>query len=138
MPKAPPKVIDSIRTRARKFACVEESIACKGTPIESASFKINKKAFLFLRPAQLMVKLRESLPDASKRAADSPDTLQAGASGWVTAKLNAARSVPVAVLERWVDESYRLFSERAPSRAARSTVSTKLPVTKKKTASKSK
>ena len=41
---------------AKKLPATEEAIACKGTALESRSFKIAGKAFLFVGPKHALVK----------------------------------------------------------------------------------
>lgn len=85
---------------------VETGIACEGTPVESRTFKVNTRAFLFLRPGNLMLKLGPSLPQAAKLAAKHPG-IRAGAGGWIT--LTGSHPTP-AILARWVKESYQLMA----------------------------
>ena len=98
----------------RKFALrlpdAEEGVACKGTPLEARTFKIGKKAFLFLRPKEARLKLGASLKDAAKRASKEPDRYVVGASGWVLLKFDDATD-PLDVFTRWVSESHALFSK---------------------------
>jgi hypothetical protein len=42
-------------------------------------------------------------------AGDDLDNYQVGKSGWVTLRFPAGESPGMAVLERWVDESFRLL-----------------------------
>ncbi len=86
---------------------VDEGIACKGTAAESSAFKVRNKTFLFARETQMMVKLDESLPEATRLAQEDPSHYRVG-SGWVTVKFG---SLPAReMLVRWIAESYRIMA----------------------------
>ncbi len=104
--KAP---MQALRKAALRYPGAEEGVACEGTPIESRTVKARNKAFLFLTTGHARLKLRESLPEATKLAQKRPDQFQVGSGGWVKASLNADGSTPIEVLERWIGESYRLM-----------------------------
>ena len=55
-----------------------------------------------------MVKLRASLAEAGKLATKRPNCYKVGASGWVTVPFSHDESPPPGLLERGIDESYRL------------------------------
>jgi hypothetical protein len=101
------------RKLALQYPEAKEGIACAGTSLEKRTIKARNKAFLFLGPKDLMLKLGESLADARKLASREPDRYQAGASGWVKVNLENHPPPPLEVLERWIDESYRLLAPRA-------------------------
>jgi hypothetical protein len=102
--------MQALRKAALRYPGTEEGVACEGTPIESRTVKARNKAFLFLTVGHARLKLRESLPEATKLAQKKPDQLQVGAGGWVKATLSADGSTPLDVLERWIGESYRLMA----------------------------
>lgn len=66
----------------RRHPGVEEGIACAGTSIESRTLKVCGKAFAFVRPGNLMLKLSDSLGAAKAMAARAPERIKVGASGW--------------------------------------------------------
>ncbi len=101
---------DILGELARRHPDVEEGVACKGTSVESRTYKVKGKAFLFVRPAEARLKLEGSLAEASKLAEKDPAAYSAGAKGWVAFKLAAAP--PKERLERWVAESYGLFAPK--------------------------
>ena len=92
---------------------VQQGIACAGTAVESRTFTIRKKAFLFVRPKAIMLKLRESLPEAVSLSSKEPKRFKAkaGAENWITIQLDAGPVPPAKLLERWVAESYRILAE---------------------------
>ena len=104
------KLFEAFRKAALGHAGVEESLACKGTAIESASFKVRGKSFLFLRPATAMLKLESSKAQAQSLATRSPHACKVGASGWTTLTFSEPAAVNLKLAEKWVAESYNLFS----------------------------
>jgi hypothetical protein len=102
--------MQALRRAALRYPGTEEGVACEGTPIESRTVKARNKAFLFLTVGHARLKLRESLPEATKLAQKRPDEIQVGSGGWVKASLSAGGSTPIEVLERWIGESYRLMA----------------------------
>jgi hypothetical protein len=97
--------MQALRTAALRYPGTEEGVACEGTPIESRTVKAKNKAFLFLTIGHARVKLRESLPEATKLAQKEPNHFQVGSGGWVKATFSDDGSTPRDVLERWIGES---------------------------------
>ncbi len=89
-----------------------ERVACKGTALECSAFKARDKAFLFLGASELKVKLRESLAEAARLAAEDPARYRVGASGWVTVKFCPDQPLPLELLKRWVGDSYRAVAPK--------------------------
>jgi hypothetical protein len=102
--------MQALRKAALHHPGTEEGVACEGTPIESRTVKARNKAFLFLTIGHARLKLRESLPEATRLALKRPHQFQVGSGGWVKASLSADGTTPLDVLERWVGESYRLMA----------------------------
>ena len=96
---------------ALAFPEVEVGIACKGTAVECVTFKARGKAFLFLARTNLRLKLGKSLPEASALAAKEPDRYEVGAHGWIKVT-SGDKPLPMDVLTRWIDESYRLLAPK--------------------------
>jgi hypothetical protein len=71
---------------------------------------VNQRAFLFLRPASVVLKLKESVGDVESLAAKEPDLYNAGAGGWATVRRPTEGTLPMDVMERWIGESYRLMA----------------------------
>jgi hypothetical protein len=99
-----------LRKLAMKHAGVVEALACAGTAAESAAFKTGKKTFLFARPKEMRFKLKDSVPEMTKLAAEDPERYESGLGGWCCVKLGAYGLPPVEQVERWVAESYRLIA----------------------------
>ena len=102
----------ALRTLALQYPECEEGIACKGTAIECTTFKARSKAFLFMARADVRIKLRESLPEAAKLAVKEPGRYTVGASGWIKVTFSDDEPLPLDVLTRWIDESYRLLAPK--------------------------
>ena len=101
------EVILRLRDLALAFPEVAEGESCV-----KRSFKVRKKGFLYLgenaKGYDVMVKLGPSLEEASALVADRPDTWSVGKGGWAILKFGSEELPPEGLLERWMDESYRL------------------------------
>lgn len=103
---------------ARTLPDVAAGVACAGTKLESRTFRVGTKSFLFLSPTQLRLKLDASVAEAKKLG------IGVGANGWTTLSLDALPSV--AVLRRWIGESHALVApSRTGSRATNPGAATK-------------
>lgn len=93
---------------------VTRGIACAGTALESQTFAVNKKTFLFLSPKEARLKLDDSVAQAKAMG------LAVGANGWV--KIPLADVPGTSILQQWIAESYSLMAPaaKAPRAAARS------------------
>ena len=88
---------------ALALANVEQGTACVGTALESRTYSIGKKSFLFISRKDARLKLSKSTAEAKRLGLD------VGANGWVKLALDA---LPVAsVLKRWIAESHALAGE---------------------------
>jgi len=92
----------NLATIARALPGVEQGIACAGTALESRTYQVKGKSFLFVSKQQARLKLAASAPEARKLG------FAVGANGWVTLPLDGLPAA--AVLERWVGESHALIS----------------------------
>ena len=108
----------ALRRAALRHPDVHEGVSCEGTSLEKRTVKAHNKAFVFLGVADVMVKLRASLPEARRLAKKEPARYKAGAHGWVTARLDGD-GPPLAQLERWIDESYDLIAGDPTSKKKR-------------------
>lgn len=114
--------LGALREAALAQPDVEVSVACAGTSVESASFKVRGKAFLFLRNVSAMVKLSVSRAEAERWAQQSPGVCKIGSGGWATITLATLDSAGVQRVRNWIAESYEQFaSERsaAPTKLAK-------------------
>jgi YjbR len=106
----------ALRRAALRHPDVHEGVSCEGTSLERRTVKAGNKAFVFLGVADVMVKLSTSLSEATRLAKKEPLRYKAGARGWVTARLSEDHTPPMALLERWIDESYHLAVGEKPAR----------------------
>ncbi len=90
---------------ARALAGVDEGVACAGTKLESRTFRVANKAFLFVSAKHARLKLAASASDAKQLGFD------VGASGWVKVPLDALPAA--ATCKRWIAESRALFAPPA-------------------------
>jgi hypothetical protein len=109
----PAKIVDQLRPIAMALGDVEEGIACKGTAIESSTFKANKKAFLFVGAGAVRLKLDASLADARKLAAKDPDKFDVGAGGWIKIAIADGEKAPLTILKKWISESHDVLTTKA-------------------------
>jgi len=105
------KLAAALRSIASRLPDVEQGIACKGTSLESVTWQVRKKAFLFVGPSAARLKLSESLAEAKRLAAKQPG-IEVGAGGWIKLALDE-KGPPAAVLERWVGESHAWYAGAA-------------------------
>ena len=104
------KPAQTLRSLALQFPAAEEGIACAGTASEKRTIKVRGKAFLFLGANDLMLKVRDSLPEATDAASRAAGEVVVGIRGWITVK--NLDLIPLAQLVRWLHESYRLFAPK--------------------------
>lgn len=95
-----------LRKQALGYPGVKEEIACKGTKVESAVFRAKKKSFLFLGNGVIRLRLHESLGEAEKLAKKDPARYSTGVGGWVKVVYKESLPIEVAVLKKWVAESF--------------------------------
>lgn len=86
----------------------EQGLACAGTSLESRTFHVRRKTFLFLSRTQARLKLDASAAEARKLG------IPVGANGWVTMQLDSLPPAPV--LKRWFAESHSLVAPARPAR----------------------
>ena len=118
--------------RLKKFAASLPEVR-EDFPWGHSAFKVGAKAFLFMAAEKGELSLSVKLPHSGLMALSlpfaEPTGYGLGKSGWVTARFLAPDAPPVAVLERWVEESYRAIAPKkivarldapvTPSRPAR-------------------
>lgn len=98
-----------IEALARALPEVEVGLACAGTSLESRTFRVKGKAFLFVSREHVRLKLEHSVAEARKLGAE------VGAGGWTKLALDALPAR--AILGRWIAESHALLGASAPSKA---------------------
>ena len=97
-----------IRETATSMPEVEVGAVC-----DKVAFKAGKKNFLFLgsdgESYDVKMKLKDSLAEANDLSAGQAGTISVGPSGWVELEFSKHKSLPKAVLKRWIEESFRLL-----------------------------
>ena len=105
---SPKKLESTVRRIAFSLPEVQEGIVCN-----RAAFEAGKKRFLFLEATEdsclVMLKLGASLAEARKLATTWSDCYKVGGHNWVTATFSGGKSPPPGLLQRWIEESYRLL-----------------------------
>lgn len=91
-----------------------------GTSCTQTSFKVKKKAFLYVGEQggrfKAMFKLDASRPEAERLAEERPDDFQVGNTAWVTARFSADDPLPDELWQRWLDESHQLALPKSKRR----------------------
>jgi hypothetical protein len=85
---------------------VERGVACQGTSLESRTVTVRGKAFLFLGPKEVRLKLGPSLAKAQTAAAADPSAVKVGKGGWVAIANDALDGLRLSVLRSWLRETY--------------------------------
>ena len=103
--------MQAIRAFAMQYPEVEAGTSCNKT-----AFRTRNKAFLFMGQKDgsynLMLKLRDSEDEASLLGSKQTGRYKVGSHGWVTVVLPENEFPPSGLLERWIDESYRLLAHK--------------------------
>ena len=102
-----------LQLRKRALAYPE---AYEELPWGHHAIKVKGKSFLFLGSTGGALSLSAKLPSSAGVALAlpfaTPTEYGLGKSGWVTARFEPKASVPVALLETWIDESYRALAPK--------------------------
>lgn len=101
----------ALRAIAASYPETEEVGVCVNT-----SFKALGKAFAFVgaKPEgySLRLKLKASLEEAERLAAETPSVYSVGKFGWTLVKLPHDERLPDDLAARWIDESFRLLAPK--------------------------
>ncbi len=85
-------------------------------PWGHSAFKVRKKAFIFMSATaesfNFSLKLPESKFEALLLPFTEPTGYGLGKSGWVSAKFGPKDRPPMALIEEWIDESYRAIAPK--------------------------
>jgi predicted DNA-binding protein (MmcQ/YjbR family) len=118
MPLMPPSPLKTLATRLRKYA-LSFPEAYEEFPWGERVAKVNKKVFVFLGREpdpetgySFSVKLPRSGEYALSLPFVEPTGYGLGSSGWVTVTLKSTRALKVAILEAWIEESYRAIAPK--------------------------
>ena len=99
-------------TDALKAAAAALPNVVEGTSCNQSSYKVGKKAFLYVGPGpkgvgyKAMFKLTASMALAEEMAKGNPGSIDIGKGNWVTARFSAEDPLPKRVWSAWLKESY--------------------------------
>jgi hypothetical protein len=122
---------ETIRQLALRHPHTAEATSCN-----KAAFKARDKAFCFLgaddRGYNVMLKLHDSLPQASSLAKKQPAHYKVGVHGWVTLTFPLDQAPPADLLQRWIDESFHLLAPKQLTAPPAAGTTKKRPAKRKK------
>ncbi len=105
------KVERALAAHAASFPEVAEE-----APWGHRAFKVKGKTFLFMASDGGVLSLSMKLPDSGAVALElpfaEPTGYGLGKSGWVSARFESGRNVPVPMLRAWIDESFRAIAPK--------------------------
>ncbi len=99
-------------TKALMAAAAALPKVVEGTSCNQSSYKVGKRAFLYVGPGpkgvgyKAMFKLDASLAAAEEMSQSSPDRIEIGVGNWVTARFSSDEPLPKSVWGSWLKESY--------------------------------
>lgn len=105
--------LDALHAFALSLPETTEGVACKGTALESRTVQVRGKAFVFLRDAEIRMKLGPSVAEITALAKKEPARYQTGAGGWSKVTLGGLGPAPAALAEKWIEESWRLLAPKS-------------------------
>ena len=107
---------ESSTCRTLREAALRFPLATQHEPWDHYAIKVKNKTFVFLADGEegfsVSCKLADSLTDAKTLPFAAPTGYGLGKSGWMTASFGEAGDAPIALLRRWIDESYRLIAPK--------------------------
>jgi predicted DNA-binding protein (MmcQ/YjbR family) len=106
------KLAAATRARLEGFALAMPG-AWKDTPWEGDIVaKVGKKIFVFFGPTSISVKLPDSNAQALGAEGAVPTGYGLGRHGWVTVPFDGKTAPDPAVVEDWIEESYRTVAPK--------------------------
>ncbi|MBK7976575.1 MAG: MmcQ/YjbR family DNA-binding protein [Deltaproteobacteria bacterium] len=113
MPANPPLTPDGERLRLFALGLPETH---EDNPWGHAAIKVRGKVIVFLSSDDGGLSLSAKLPESGGAALHlpfaSPTGYGLGKSGWVSARFAPRESVPIALLEEWIEESFRAVAPK--------------------------
>ena len=104
-------VARAVKQSASRFPGAEEGVACAGTSLESTTWNVKGKAFVFAAVkdgvCSIRVKLQESAAEARALAKAQPARCSVGAGNWAKLTWPKDQKAPVKLMARWIAESHR-------------------------------
>lgn len=115
MAKAKEPTDNAVTKAWRKFALGYPEAWETGACVNRA-FKAGKKSFLFMgindEVYHARIRLGDSVKEAEKLAKKNPDNYDVGKFGWTKVTFPRNKKPPKGLLERWIDESYRILAPK--------------------------
>jgi predicted DNA-binding protein (MmcQ/YjbR family) len=111
------KTLESMELELRDFA-MSYPESTEDHPWGHRAIKVKGKTFVFLggekneKELSLSVKLPSSRDMAVDLPFAEPTGYGLGKSGWVTARFEKVGDVPLDMLKKWIDESYRAIAPK--------------------------
>jgi hypothetical protein len=114
MAKKKSKMLDPVQTLREIALAYPES--SETTSCNKAAFKAGKKSFLFVGQKEdsynVMLKLGDSLDEATLLESKRPENFNVGKGGWTTLRFPLTDSPDGDLFDRWIEESYRLLATK--------------------------
>lgn len=101
-------------TKPLMTAAAELPDVVEGTSCNQSSYKVGRKAFLYVGPGpkgvgfKAMFKLEASVEAARALSESEPARVEVGVGNWVTTRFTAEEPLPKKIWSRWLKESYTL------------------------------
>jgi predicted DNA-binding protein (MmcQ/YjbR family) len=128
----PPNAATKKREAALREIAMAYPEAHEDFPWGERAIKVKGKVFLFMRASGEGIGLSTKLPHSGKEALllpfAEPTHYGLGKKGWVSASFDAKTEPPIAILRKWIDESYRAV---APKKLVASLDGAKKPAARK-------
>jgi predicted DNA-binding protein (MmcQ/YjbR family) len=111
------KTLETLELELRDFAMTYPE-SHEDHPWGHRAIKVKAKAFVFLggdkntKELSISVKLPQSRDMATDLPFAEPTGYGLGKSGWITARFAKAGEVPLELLKKWIDESYRAIAPK--------------------------
>jgi predicted DNA-binding protein (MmcQ/YjbR family) len=111
------KTLETLEIELRDFAMTFPETT-EDHPWGHRAMKVKGKTFVFLggeknaKELSLSVKLPQSRDMAVDLPFAEPTGYGLGKSGWVSARFEKASEVPLELLKKWIDESYRAIAPK--------------------------
>lgn len=102
-------------TELRKFALSFPETS-EDFPWGHRTFKVKKKAFIFMATMEGVTSMSVKLPKSNKAALKLPNSEPThyglGKHGWVNLMFDSDDSLPMEQLKKWIDESFRAVAPK--------------------------
>ena len=115
MIKSPREKLTETEKNLRDFALLYPETT-EDFPWGHRTFKVNKKAFVFMSTEEGVTSLSVKLPKSNKAALklqnSDPTHYGLGKHGWVSLTFDSGDDLPMEQLKKWIDESFRAVAPK--------------------------